>query len=97
MPTTILPPESYGEVFGDLIEMPPAVGWVVHLVVGKPQVTQNHEIWAWCKVTVDEPGYSEIVFTETDGSTPANPYPKPTPDSPDFKVRLGPVVFKVFC
>ena len=79
------------------IEMPPAVGWVVHLVAGKPQQTSGHEMWAWCKVTADEPGYTDIVFTETDGQTITDPYPKPTLDSPDRPVRLGPVVFKVFC
>lgn len=94
MPTTIMPPES---MFGELIEMPPAIGWVVHLVAGKPQQTQSREFWAWCKVTVDQPGYTDIVFTETDGSTIADPYPRPTADSPLLPVRLGPVVFKAFC
>lgn len=95
MPVQPLPSEMFNEF--DMIEIPPAVGWVVHLVAGKPQQTQSHEHWAWCKVTVDEPGYTDIVFTETDGSTIANPYPRPTPDSPQLPVKLGPVVFKVFC
>lgn len=94
MPVTIVP-EDYG--FGEMIEMPPPVGFVVHTVAGKPQSTANHEFWAWCKVVADSPGYTEITFTHTDGSTVADPYPLPTPDSPPYPVRLGPVVFKVFC
>ncbi len=94
MPTQPVPDE-FG--FGELIEMPPPEGWVVHLVEGKPQQTQGSTHWAWCKVTLEGPGYTEVVFTEADGQTIANPYPKPTPDSPDRPLRLGPVLFKVFC
>ena len=76
--------------------MPAPVGWVVHLVSGRSQQATG-DVWAWCKVTADDPGYSEVVFTETDGSTPADPYPKATSDAPDRPLRLGAVVFKVFC
>ena len=71
-------------------------GWVVHLVEGKPQSTANQTFWAWCKVEVDKPGYTEIVFTEPDGSTPADPYPE-TPGAARRRVRLGAMLFKVFC
>ena len=94
MPVTILPGDEYGFIGMD---MPPPVGFVVHLVAGLSQQNSGTEFWAWCKVTADQPGYSEIVFTLSDGSTIADPYPKPTEDSPQDPVRLGPVVFKVFC
>ena len=73
------------------LELPPAFGWVVHTVEGKPQQLANTTHWAWCKVTDDYPGYSEIVFTLADGATPADPYPN------GEATRLGPVLFKVFC
>ena len=46
-------------------------------------------VWAWCKVQVDEPGYSEVVFTHDDGHTPA--------DAPPQGLRLGRVLFQVWC
>lgn len=94
MPVTILPGDEYG--FTEL-EMPAPVGFVVHQVGGLSQQNSGGEFWAWCKVTADAPGYTEIVFTLTDGSTIADPYPRPTKDSLPDPVRLGPVVFKVFC
>jgi len=94
MPVTILTGDEYG--FAGL-DMPPPVGFVVHLVSNLPQQTQGREFWAWCKVTADQPGYTDIMFTHTDGQTIADPYPLPTEDSPVRPVRLGPVVFKVFC
>lgn len=75
--------------------MPPMSGWVVHEAVGKPQSTSNQTTWAWCRVEPDAPGYVEIHFTLADGSTPANPYPEIHGKSQP--VRLGPVLFKVFC
>jgi hypothetical protein len=80
----------------DELEAPPMVGWVVHLTEGKPQSTQNQTFWAWCKVEADKPGYTEIVFTEADGTTPADPYPV-APGGTRRPVRLGTVLFKVFC
>lgn len=94
LPFSTLPGEF---VEGTLLEAPDPVGWVVHVAVGKPQATENQTIWAWCKVEAEKPGYTEIVFTLSDGTTPADPYPKPTDDSPQRPVRLGPVLFKVFC
>ena len=75
----------------DELEIQPAVGWVVHVVEGKPQHLSNTTHWAWCKVEVDKPGYTEIVFTLPDGATTADPYPN------GEQVRLGVVLFKVFC
>ncbi len=86
----------FQQVPGELLELPPMSGWVVHDVAGKPQSTSNQSFWAWCKVEADRPGYTEIHFTETDGSTPADPYPK-APGSAPRPVRLGTVLFKVFC
>jgi hypothetical protein len=83
-----------GEV--ETLDLPPMSGWVVHDVAGKPQSTQNQTYWAWCRVEANQPGYVEIHFTEPDGSTPADPYP-PAPDGTRRPVRLGPVLFKVFC
>ena len=75
----------------DELELPPAVGWVVHLVEGKSQSLRGVTHWAWCKVEAEQPGYSEIVFTLPDGATPADPYPNGEP------THLGSVLFKVFC
>ena len=75
----------------DHLDLPPAVGWVVHTAEGKPQNLSGLTHWAWCKVEAEQPGYSEIVFTYSDGATPADPYPNGEP------TRLGPVLFKVFC
>lgn len=81
-----MPITSFAELDG-----PAPVGWVVHTAEGKPQQLSNITLWAWCKVEVDQPGYAEIVYTHADGATPADPYPNGEP------VRLGPVLFKVFC
>lgn len=80
----------------DELDVPPVSGWVVHEVVGKPQQTSNVKHWAWCRVEAERPGYTEIHFTLTDGSTPADPYPE-DPAGRRRPVRLGDVVFKVFC
>lgn len=95
--TSSEPLQEIPEFVEGMIEMPPSEGWVVHEVAGKPQATSTRTHWAWCKVTTEGPGYTEIVFTEADGTTFADPYPKPTADGPDYRVRLGPVLFKVFC
>lgn len=84
-------------IVGEIPDMPSPVGYVVHEVEGKPQQTEGTVFWAWCRVEADRPGYTDVLFTLTDGSTVADPYPKPTPDSPDRPLVLGHVVFKVFC
>ena len=97
MPHQVLPRYSdFGGEFTEL-ELAPPVGVVVHLVVGKPQQSANQVHWAWCTVEAGRPGYTDVVFTLADGQTISDPYPKPTPDDPDFPLRLGPVLFKVFC
>lgn len=66
---------------------PPSTGWVIHEVY---RYNENDPVlWAWCKVEVAEPGYTETQFTQPDGHTPA--------DAPDGAVRLGPVLFQVWC
>lgn len=91
----IQPVPDDGDEFG-ILEMSPAVGWVVHKVVGKPQQTEGIVHWAWCRVTTEGPGYTDIVFTESDGTTVADPYPH-LPATADRPVKLGEVLFKVFC
>jgi hypothetical protein len=93
----IIPTEELME-----LEVPPMTGWVVHTAENKPASTAGRPIWAWCKVSQDGPGYSEIVFTEADGTTPVDPYPVQRNDAGDAleaerRVQLGPVVFQVFC
>ncbi len=65
-----------------------SVGWVVHQVV-TPAGWKGGEVWAWCRVQVSDPGYSEMAFTKADGATGAS--------RPDGELRLGPVLFKVWC
>lgn len=67
---------------------PPSTGWVVHEVY---RYNESDELlWAWCKVQVDAPGYTEIQFTEADGHTAS--------DGPrSASVRLGAVLFQVWC
>lgn len=73
----------------------PSVGWVVHEVIHER--AGDPDTWAWCKVEIDRHGYAEIAFTKTDGSTPA--------DDPTSKfvgplkptLRLGAVLFKLWC
>lgn len=65
----------------------PSVGWVVHELVRRDEHTQI--VWAWCKVGVDEPGYTEMSFTADDGISLADP--------PRGSVHLGSVLFKVWC
>lgn len=82
------PSRRFAGSFDDLasVELPPTTGWVVHEVLrsrsGLPQV------WAWCRVSDDHPGYSEVVYTLNDGVTSADPGTNP---------QLGPVIVKVFC
>jgi hypothetical protein len=80
----------------DTLDPPPASGWVVHLTEGKPQSTQGTASWAWCKVEEGRPGYTEMHFTLPDGVTPTDPYPSAAGAEPR-PVRLGTVLFKVFC
>lgn len=106
-PTTDWPiqptPDGYTEVEGEAFEFPAATGWVIHTVEGKPQQTSTRTLWAWCKVSTEGPGYTDIVFTETDGATHVDPYPVRYDDNTGVPldqphpVQLGPVVFKVFC
>lgn len=65
----------------------PSTGWVVH-EVARPK-DASPVVWAWCKVGVDEPGYSEVTFTKTDGST--------STDIGTDELRLGPVLFQLWC
>lgn len=66
---------------------PPSTGWVIHEVF---RTSETDEVmWAWCKVAVDGPGYTEIQFTQPDGHTVA--------DAPGTSVRLGAVLFQVWC
>lgn len=67
---------------------PPSTGWVIHEVFRYAE--SDGLLWAWCKVAVDAPGYTEIQYTEPDGHTAA--------DAPSHSsVRLGPVLFQVWC
>lgn len=66
---------------------PPSIGWVVHEVVRVRDASQI--VWAWCKVEVNEPGYTEVTFTKSDGSTKV--------DIGTDELRLGPVLFQVWC
>lgn len=68
-------------------ELPPSTGWVVHEVVRVKDA--DPVVWAWCKVGVDEPGYTEVTFTKPDGSTLV--------DLGGDELRLGAVLFKVWC
>lgn len=65
---------------------PPSTGWVVHEVARSREADES--LWAWCKVQVDQPGYTEVYFTGIDGTTAAS-----GPDHP----RLGRVLFQVWC
>jgi hypothetical protein len=69
----------------------PAVGYVVHRVAGRPE--HLADVWAWCQVEEGRPGYTSVTFTRTDGHTPTEPYP----DQPDRELRLGAVLFRVWC
>jgi hypothetical protein len=71
---------------GELLEIPPSIGYVVHLLHALPQGSGT--VWAWCRVTEGGPGYDEVVLTLDDGVT------RHAVDGP---LRLGPVLFKVFC
>lgn len=72
--------------YEQMIELPPSIGWVVHLV--EPTRQGGPQLMAWCKVSVDAPGYSEVTFFLLDGVTPADH----TGD-----LRLGEVITKVWC
>ena len=96
------PPAIDPSEFGvELVEAPPMHGWIVHQVVGLPSMTAGQVYWAWCRVSLDSHGYSEVHFTESDGITPADPYPvrvdgDGTPIDRERRVQLGPVLFKAF-
>lgn len=62
------------------------VGWVVHEVMVP---TGGQGVWAWCRVEMDRPGYSEIYFTKRDGQTVA--------ERPAGELRLGARVFQAWC
>lgn len=94
MPVQAIPDDN--ALYGEVMEFGPSVGYVVHKVVGKPQQTEGVAHWAWCRVTTEGPGYTDITFTESDGKTIADPYPH-LPDTADRPVKLGEVLFKVFC
>jgi hypothetical protein len=68
------------------LEEAPSTGWVVHEVV-RPTET-DAVVWAWCRVQIDGPGYTEVHFTEADGHTvTAGP----------GMLQLGRVLFQVWC
>jgi hypothetical protein len=67
--------------------VPPAVGWIVHEIT--PTRSGQDTLWAWCRIQDDGPGYTDIVYTRTDGVTLADPGNRAG--------QLGPVVFKAFC
>ena len=69
------------------LDGPPSTGWVVHQVARRAE--NQHVVWAWCKVQVDEPGYTDITFTKPDGKTPTDPG--------DGELRLGAVLFQLWC
>ena len=71
-----------------VLESPPTVGWIVHPVLNVPNTAQG-SVWAWCRVEMDQPGYSEIHFTRNDGQTPA--------EQPDGALRLGAPIFQAWC
>ena len=80
------PRETFAEV-----EIPPRSGFVVHHVASTPQ--NAGIVWAWCESVEGKPGYASIVFTGPDGATPADPHP----GNPDRALRLGEVLFRVWC
>lgn len=76
------------EIPGQLMEFtPPSTGWVVHEVVRVKDA--DPIVWAWCKVGVDAPGYTEVTFTRSDGTTHA--------DIGSDDLRLGTVLFQLWC
>jgi hypothetical protein len=74
--------------FGTLadVEIPPQTGYVVFQVIGLNQGAAD--VWAWCRVVEGHPGFDDVVYTRPDGVTLA---------TIDGQLRLGPVLFKVFC
>lgn len=75
----------FGPVAGVLQDVP-SLGWVVHEL--HRQKENQPILWAWCRVSVDEPGYSEVHFTASDGTTIV--------DGP-AAFRLGAVIVKLWC
>lgn len=71
----------------DALDVPPATGWVIHEV--RRARASEPLIWAWCQVTDQGPGYTQITYTLTDGVT----QPDHTPTRPE----LGPVITRIFC
>lgn len=67
---------------------PPAIGFVVHEVLNP--VNANDRLWAWCQVTENLPGYSEITLTRNDGTTSVDP------DKVNGRIQLGPALFQVW-
>lgn len=86
--------ENTRPAIGDLFNPdPPSTGWVVHEVYRYNET--DAQLWAWCKVQVDAPGYTEIQYTEADGHTASD---GPHTGGPRAnRVRLGPVLFQVWC
>jgi|PlaIllAssembly_1097288.scaffolds.fasta_scaffold00276_4 hypothetical protein len=78
------------EIQGEFSSLLSVTGWVVHEVsLTNAEQTRHGSVWAWCRVQHDEPGYSEVAFTKADGFTQAQ--------KPDGDLRLGKVLFQVWC